>query len=451
MPIWNPAAETMSRANLDQLIRERLRYTVRYAYENSPFYHETFRARKVYPNDIRDVRDLRKLPIVTKKDVVANQPPTTQEFRFFSAPQQEMASRHATSGSRGTPKWTACSYDDWKASAEVCSRAYAAAEISRGERVVNFLPLGVNMSGMKSTRAFQEFGAEVITPGVLTIPSRPYLIKMHKPSVLFGSSSLLARLYYELMEDNQEPESTGIKKILTVGEPSTAEKRKEIGRRFNAEVFDEYASNEGDLMAYECSEHNGLHVKEGRVLLNPIDLETGELLEDGKEGADCLTTLLEPGKYAGMVLLNYHHGDGFKVLSSEQCGCGRTLKRISHPNRVDGALELGICKGLDSDIEAALYSGEYNDYFTGEFEIFVGKEWDESYRAIIKVESVGREDSVPHSVKEQFLRDVIERNYVASIVIQSGVAKIFIQPTNRGDLEVLRRPGKPQRIITTKP
>ena len=41
-PYFNPEIETMERGELDSLIEERVKYTVKYAAENSPFYRKWF-------------------------------------------------------------------------------------------------------------------------------------------------------------------------------------------------------------------------------------------------------------------------------------------------------------------------------------------------------------------------------------------------------------------------
>ena len=49
-PYFNPEIETMDRGELDALIEERVRYTVKYAAENSPFYRKWFEKQGVEPS-----------------------------------------------------------------------------------------------------------------------------------------------------------------------------------------------------------------------------------------------------------------------------------------------------------------------------------------------------------------------------------------------------------------
>ncbi len=50
MGFFNEKIETMSRGDLDALIEERIRYTVKYASEHSPFYKKWFKENKINPS-----------------------------------------------------------------------------------------------------------------------------------------------------------------------------------------------------------------------------------------------------------------------------------------------------------------------------------------------------------------------------------------------------------------
>ena len=59
-----PDIETMERSDLDALIDERVRYTVQYAADHSPFYRHWFRENRIEPKEIRVHEDLLSLPLV---------------------------------------------------------------------------------------------------------------------------------------------------------------------------------------------------------------------------------------------------------------------------------------------------------------------------------------------------------------------------------------------------
>src|SRR2546423_15620083 len=92
------AIETASRDELESLQLERLRWSVRHAYENVPFYRDRFDAAGVSPDDCRDLGDVRRFPFTSKEDLRANYP-----FGMFAVPREEVVRIHASSGTTGLP------------------------------------------------------------------------------------------------------------------------------------------------------------------------------------------------------------------------------------------------------------------------------------------------------------------------------------------------------------
>ena len=68
---YSPEVETLERSDLDALIDERVRYTVQYAAENSPFYRNWFRKNRINPAKIQVHEDLLNLPVISGKLFVA--------------------------------------------------------------------------------------------------------------------------------------------------------------------------------------------------------------------------------------------------------------------------------------------------------------------------------------------------------------------------------------------
>jgi phenylacetate-coenzyme A ligase PaaK-like adenylate-forming protein len=95
---FNLKIETMERGELDALIDERVRYTVKYAAENSPFYKKWFEGQGVSPRDIKIHEDLLNLPVISGKTIRENQPPEIAEFMFRSAGWEKIFTIHETSG-----------------------------------------------------------------------------------------------------------------------------------------------------------------------------------------------------------------------------------------------------------------------------------------------------------------------------------------------------------------
>lgn len=460
MGYWNKHIETMGRNELNELIGRKLKYTVGYAYTHSPFYRNLFDGLKLTPQDIESVDSLiRKVPVTTRDDMIRSQVPHSKSFEMFSAPKGKIYTYPYTSGTSGEPKITARTFDDWRFSRECCARAYKAAGLGKEDIVIDFLPYGINVSGLASTFGFYKtVGSSVVTAGAAH-PDKAGIILRHKPTTIFWTASYIDRFSRELELTGVDAKNLGIEKILVVGESSTNEKRNRIAEVFGAEVYDFYASDEGDLMAYQCkpnvggnSSDVGLHVNEDYALVHTVDPDTKKILGVGEEGNDLMTTLLDRNTYRGTVLLNYSHGDNLNLISSEECdNCGRTTKRISHARRLADEVHIGPAKLPLSNIESVLNTKEIRNYITGEYE--VTKTFDQTekiYKVTIKLDSKGRREGAPSNLESTIKEQIYKNNYPVWFVTQPGPQKLgelSVEVVNEGGLEIYKKTGKPRRIL----
>ncbi|MEM4294574.1 MAG: hypothetical protein QXV86_02270, partial [Candidatus Caldarchaeum sp.] len=90
--------ETMPRREIEALRDQRLRWTVKHAYENNLFYRRRLDSAGVSPDDVKTASDLRKLPFTTKDDLRSLYP-----YGILAVPRTEILEVHATSGTTGVP------------------------------------------------------------------------------------------------------------------------------------------------------------------------------------------------------------------------------------------------------------------------------------------------------------------------------------------------------------
>jgi len=128
--------ETIERSDLAALIDERVRYTLQYAAEHSPFYRHWFKENNINPAEIREHGDLLDLPIVSGKTIREHQPPIMQEFEFLYTDWDNVFSIQETSGTSGTPKGFFLTWDDWKRYAEKYARSFVSQGFSDNDRIV---------------------------------------------------------------------------------------------------------------------------------------------------------------------------------------------------------------------------------------------------------------------------------------------------------------------------
>ena len=104
MPVKKPMPgdlehiETASRDEIAALQLERMKRTLKHAYENVPHYKQKFDEKGVHPDDLKTLADLAKFPFTTKTDLRDNYP-----FGLFAVPRNKVARVHASSGTTGKP------------------------------------------------------------------------------------------------------------------------------------------------------------------------------------------------------------------------------------------------------------------------------------------------------------------------------------------------------------
>jgi len=93
---WLQQSQFWSASEIEAYQDEQVRTLVQHAYQTVPYYREVMKERKLHPADIAGVRDLAKLPILTKEDVRQN----SQRLISTAADLKSVIERH-TSGTTG--------------------------------------------------------------------------------------------------------------------------------------------------------------------------------------------------------------------------------------------------------------------------------------------------------------------------------------------------------------
>ncbi len=114
--IW-AKEETMSRAKIESLQLERLKETVARVYEKVMPYRRKMEEAGVKPEEIQTLKDLAKLPFVTKQDMRDNYP-----FGLFAVPKDDLVRIHASSGTTGKPTVVGYTQKDLEVWTECVSR-----------------------------------------------------------------------------------------------------------------------------------------------------------------------------------------------------------------------------------------------------------------------------------------------------------------------------------------
>ncbi|MFD3441234.1 phenylacetate--CoA ligase PaaK [Streptomyces sp. NPDC058685] len=312
------AAERLSRDELEALQLERLRATLRHAYDHVDFYRRSFDKAGLRPEDCRRLADLGRFPFTAKTDLRDNYP-----FGMFAVEQSEVRRIHASSGTTGRPTvvgYTERDLDTW---ADVVARSIRAAGGRPGHKVHVAYGYGLFTGGLGAHYGAERLGCTVIPASGGMTARQVQLIQDFRPEIIMVTPSYMLTLLDEFEKQGVDPRSTSLKVGIFGAEPWTEEMRREIEERFAIDAVDIYGLSEvmGPGVAQECVEtKDGLHIWEDHFYPEVVDPFTGEVLPDGEPGELVFTSLTKEA----MPVIRYRTRDLTRLLP----GTARVFRRM---------------------------------------------------------------------------------------------------------------------------
>ncbi|MFF0152913.1 phenylacetate--CoA ligase PaaK [Micromonospora sp. NPDC005203] len=313
--------EPIERAGIDELRalqRDRLRWSLRHAYDNVPHYRRAFDAAGVHPDDCRDLDDLPRFPFTGKAELRENYP-----FGMFAVPRERVARLHASSGTTGRPTVVGYTRDDLRTWARLMARSIRASGGRRGDRVHIAYGYGLFTGGLGAHYGAEELGCTVIPVSGGMTERQVMLIRDFEPEVIMVTPSYLLAIVDEMQRQGIDPRATSLRVGIFGAEPWTEDMRREIEQRLDIHAVDIYGLSEvmGPGVATECVEtKDGLHLWEDHFYPEIIDPPTGAVLPDGERGELVLTSLTKEA----MPVVRYRTRDLTRLLP----GTARPMRRI---------------------------------------------------------------------------------------------------------------------------
>ena len=274
--------EIASRDEITALQVKRLKWSLNHAYENVPFYKQSFDDAGVHPDDLTTLADLAKFPFTVKTDLRANYP-----FGMFAVPQDQVARIHASSGTTGQPTVVGYTNRDLNNWAYVVARSLRAAGLQRGDMLHNAYGYGLFTGGLGIHLGSDALGLTTYPISGGMTPRQVRLIEDFKPKGITVTPSYALSILDEFAEQGLDPRESSLEVGIFGAEPWTNAMRQEIEQAFDMHAVDIYGLSEvmGPGVSMECVEtKDGLHIWEDHFYPEIINPETGELVEDGEMG-----------------------------------------------------------------------------------------------------------------------------------------------------------------------
>ncbi|MBP7602841.1 MAG: phenylacetate--CoA ligase [Spirochaetes bacterium] len=351
--MFNKEFEAMQLSRLRELQLERLRWSVKHAYDNVPFYRQSFDAAGFKPEQLKTLDDLRRVPFLMKQNMRDAYP-----FGLFAVPMEKVVRIHSSSGTTGNATVVGYTRNDIEIWAEVMARTIACAGGSSKDVVQVAYGYGLFTGGLGAHYGAEKIGATVVPISGGNTERQLMLIKDFGTTMLACTPSYAINMadHVEKNRPDYDFRKTKLRAGIFGAEPWTEQMRTEIESRMGIDAFDIYGLSEviGPGVSCECSAKSGLHVFEDHFYVEVIDPESGEALPEGEKGEIVYTSLTKEA----CPVIRYRSRDITRLYRTP-CSCGRTLVKMEKvTGRSDDMLIIRGVNVFPTQIEAVLMEVE---------------------------------------------------------------------------------------------
>jgi phenylacetate-CoA ligase len=311
------AIETASRDEIAAVQLQRMKWSLRHAYDNVPFYKKAFDDAGVHPDDLTSLADLAKFPFTVKQDLRDHYP-----FGLFAVPREQIARIHASSGTTGQPTVVGYTKNDLEMWNDVVARSLRASGLRPGNVLHNAYGYGLFTGGLGIHGGAEKLGLTVVPVSGGMTQRQVRLIEDFGADGMTVTPSYALSILDEYAKQGRDPRESPLKVGIFGAEPWTNAMRKEIEDAFDMHAVDIYGLSEviGPGVANECVEtKDGLHIWEDHFYPEIIDPETG-VLPDGELGELVFTSLTKEA----FPIIRYRTRDLTRLLP----GTARSMRRM---------------------------------------------------------------------------------------------------------------------------
>ena len=311
-------SEEWTKERLNQYKFYQLKKLIEHAYENVPFYRNTFKKNNLKPTDIGSLNDIKKLPFITKNTILKN----TNGLKAINYPKSKF--RVVTTG--GTTGPPLKMYTDkgitFSMRLAFLNTMYKEANCKLTDKFIN-LTYSNDCWNYALCRRILCLSPKKMTDDIL----KTFLKKMIKfkpvfitgyPSAVYNLAKYMANYHVETFNS--------LKGIFCSGEVMYEWQRKVIENVFQRNVFSYYDHNERAAFGFSCKDSNFYHIYPQYGIIELIDKYGNEVFKEDQKGEIVATGFLN---YI-FPLIRYKTGDIGVYTSRQQCECGRQYPLIKN-------------------------------------------------------------------------------------------------------------------------
>jgi len=308
------AKENMGLTKKQGYYNQSLAKMVRLGYQKSSRVKKIFDERNVKPTEIKFLKDLEKLPVISREELVKLE---KEEYPFggFCAKDMKTDRIFTSPGPVYEPHLTEKD--------PIWGRGYYAAGFRKEDVVLNAFSYHMVAAGLTFHSGLRRVGATVIPSGASSTENQVQLIRDLGATAYTGTPSFLMAIIKKAEEMGYDFKNNfKIRRASFVAEPLQPSLREKFEKEYGIDTYQMYGATEVGDIAYECSQKNGWHICE-EVIAEIVDPTTGKQVGPGELGEVVVTRLNHI-----FFLFRFGTGDLSRYIK-ERCPCGRTSYRLA--------------------------------------------------------------------------------------------------------------------------
>ena len=309
--------EIMSAEARENYLNQRLSQTVDHVYRHAPAVKQMLDKAGVSPAQISTVKDLERLPITRKTDLIDQQKAHPPYGGFLTIPPEEVDRIFISPGPIYEPVQTA--------SIQWFAKSFWAAGFRKGDVVINTFTYHMSPAGMLFHEALRDCGATAVPMGTGNTEIQIQTMYDLKINGFVGTPSFLMTIIKRAEEMGYDfHRDFSLKRAWFTGEMLAPSLRKTFEETYRIATAQTYGVTEtGGALAYECRQKSGMHLM-NEYVIEIVDPETGKQLGPGEVGEIVVTPV--HNKVWGLI--RFGTGDMSSYIT-EPCPCGRTANRLT--------------------------------------------------------------------------------------------------------------------------
>lgn len=315
--IYDEYKERMSPTQRLEWLDVRLAKQINFAYRHAPAVKECLDRANVAPRHVKCVKELERLPITRKDELLTLQRSHPPFGGFVTVPVNSLKRVYVSPG----PIYDAFGSERIRSTLRSLLRfgLPRPGDIAMVSTAYHLVPAGLHI-----TDALDRLGCTVVPAGTGQTELQVQILHELKVSAVFGLPSFVMTLLRKAEEMGYDvKKDLRLRYVSGGGERHVQVLREVFEKEYGLVVNDFYGTADVGCVAYDCGLGMGYHFDDQEAVIEIVDPRTGKQLEPNEVGEVVITLFSRT-----CPLVRFGTGD-LASYTVEPCSCGRTAPRIT--------------------------------------------------------------------------------------------------------------------------